>query len=546
MALYLQMNGVNDITVSNSIAYNKVVMDVLVNAPGDTTLRYLVDSLSRGSGGYMRYNGTWANNMSATGLVFGTRTTVTGQIATPYTGWIQFFKSGAGFSGNVYDIKLYNGTTLVGWYDMSTGNVQDQSGNGNHATLTGGTWLDDGVGGTPIIVNSVIANANADAIAPAISTVSSISTSIDVITATITADTLNPTISVSSQISSPFGSATADALNPSVSLSGSISIITVITDVTADASNPGISTDINLLSSTGTAIVDAFSPNVGSFTNISVNAVIVSATADVVSPSVDAIRNISLGVTIADTTAEALASIVGSSASVQITAVIASLTVDGIAPSISVSQGNRIDSVIAGVFADAISPTIQTDAIISVIITELIAAGMAPALNSKFIIGIIRLKGQRVLNVILKGKRELNVILKGRRIQNVVLKGSVGMTAKNQNFSMTAGDSFEPIFPCTDLKYNETTKQMEEVPLDLIGCTAKWGLRQKEYATTNLLMKTETAGITLSGDTVKIKLDPLDTATFAGTYFHECEITDQQGHPSTLFTGAVTINRSAV
>lgn len=41
--------------------------------------------------------------------------------------------------GNIYDIKIYNGATLVAHYDMSTGTVQDQSGNGNHATLTGGS-----------------------------------------------------------------------------------------------------------------------------------------------------------------------------------------------------------------------------------------------------------------------------------------------------------------------------------------------------------------------------------------------------------------------
>lgn len=57
--------------------------------------------------------------------------------------------TGAYIDGDIFDIKIYNGTTLVAWYDMTTGTVNDQSGNGRNATLTGGTWLDDGIGGTP-------------------------------------------------------------------------------------------------------------------------------------------------------------------------------------------------------------------------------------------------------------------------------------------------------------------------------------------------------------------------------------------------------------
>jgi hypothetical protein len=59
-----------------------------------------------------------------------------------------FWNGGVAYlEGEIYDLKLYNGTTLVAHYDMSTGTVQDQSGNGRHATLYGGTWLDDGTGG---------------------------------------------------------------------------------------------------------------------------------------------------------------------------------------------------------------------------------------------------------------------------------------------------------------------------------------------------------------------------------------------------------------
>lgn len=43
--------------------------------------------------------------------------------------------------GKLHKVTLRNGTTVKAIYDMSLGNVQDQSGNGNHATLIGGTWV---------------------------------------------------------------------------------------------------------------------------------------------------------------------------------------------------------------------------------------------------------------------------------------------------------------------------------------------------------------------------------------------------------------------
>lgn len=43
--------------------------------------------------------------------------------------------------GTIYDVKFYNGGVLVAHYDAKTGTVQDQSGNGNHATLVGGEFV---------------------------------------------------------------------------------------------------------------------------------------------------------------------------------------------------------------------------------------------------------------------------------------------------------------------------------------------------------------------------------------------------------------------
>ncbi|MGO4181209.1 hypothetical protein AB4Z17_08515 [Paenibacillus sp. TAF43_2] len=55
-----------------------------------------------------------------------------------------FTNSGSQFvKGIIYDIKVLKLEVLSGWYDLSTGTVNDQTGNGNHAQLIGGTWGND-------------------------------------------------------------------------------------------------------------------------------------------------------------------------------------------------------------------------------------------------------------------------------------------------------------------------------------------------------------------------------------------------------------------
>jgi hypothetical protein len=137
------------------------------------------------------------------------------------------------------------------------------------------------------------------------------------------------------------------------------------------------------------------------------------------------------------------------------------------------------------------------------------------------LIGTIRLVGKRVLNIPLQGKRELNV----------TLLGGIDVTAINQNFSMIAGDTKNLIIP---------------MPEDLTGCTVKWGLRQRAYSTENLINKSTNDGITVNGTEITIKLAPTDTQSLQGVLFHECEVTDQLGNVSTIFTGNATISRSGI
>jgi hypothetical protein len=369
MALYLQMDGVDDKLVAANMLYDEIVMDINTEYVSGTP--YYFSSRLVTNGSYSSSTGAEADFTSAgvTRTLNGTTTTtffprnqriVTGfKMTTAVTHGVYIFARDNNSSyrkGNIYDVKIYYQGVLKAHYDMTTGTVQDQSGNGNHATLTGGTWLDDGGGGTGATINAVTANSNADTIAPVVTT--------------------------QQQVSVP----------------------SVIADT----------------------IADALSPSVGSFTNISVSAVIVSATADAISPSVEAVLNIGIEATIADVTADARAPFVGSSESSQITAVIASLTADVIAPSVYTSQDSQIDSVIAELTADAMSPVIQTDAMITAIISDLHAAGIADTL--RVIIGDLA-QYNEVIRIVLNISRNQTSAISITRKQ----ASTLGITQRKQS-----------------------------------------------------------------------------------------------------------------
>lgn len=158
MALYLQMDGVDDYIKLPSMTLTKIVADVLVVRRTDKT-RFLWDFRTGIGFSYMQQltNGTDTkgtgsydvNGTANAAIPNGTRCTITHTFSSGTDdGNIFSDQNGANnLQGNIYSIKIYNGTTLQASYDMTTGTVQDQSGNGRHATLTGGTWLDDGTGG---------------------------------------------------------------------------------------------------------------------------------------------------------------------------------------------------------------------------------------------------------------------------------------------------------------------------------------------------------------------------------------------------------------
>lgn len=108
------------------------------------------------------------------------------------------------------------------------------------------------------------------------------------------------------------------------------------------------------------------------------------------------------------------------------------------------------------------------------------------------------------------------------------------MTLRNQNFTMYAGNNKTIVVTIT---------KEDGSAIDLTGYTSVWAIRQKESSTKNDAVITNVTG---QGNQLTITLVPEDTQNLAGTYFHECQITDMFGYVSTVFTGMVIIHRSVI
>jgi hypothetical protein len=105
-------------------------------------------------------------------------------------------------------------------------------------------------------------------------------------------------------------------------------------------------------------------------------------------------------------------------------------------------------------------------------------------------------------------------------------------------FEMYSGDSKTIEVAITDADGNAVM---------LTGATAIYTIREAITSTTALVTKaTGGSGITISGSTVTITLAAADTASLAGTYYHELEITDTGGNVSTAFQDVVTIKADII
>jgi hypothetical protein len=155
------MNGTSDYIKTPSLTFTDIEMDFwpeqsntvyqsYFDARSGISLSYM-DNNASGSDTYNApiwkefiVDGVTKTGLNATLIPRNIRTTVKFTLNNAGTDDVNIFSSYQNtgpMKGKIYSVKFYNAGALVASYDMTKGNVQDQSGNGKHATLVGGTWV---------------------------------------------------------------------------------------------------------------------------------------------------------------------------------------------------------------------------------------------------------------------------------------------------------------------------------------------------------------------------------------------------------------------
>jgi hypothetical protein len=485
MAYYLQMDGTSNYLKLPSLTLNRIVFDGVIRRRTDAnrvvwdfrtgiSFSYILQQTNGadaiGSGSVKVNGGSNVTNNTAF-IPNGTRCTIEHTFSTTAADDGNIFSNSSGqassvIDGDIYDIKIYNGATLVAHYDMTLGNVQDQSGNGRHATLTGGTWVSDGGSGTEYPVN----------LTDSISVTDTLSKRLNVIVAdTVTtseneSDTANKSLTDSIASTDSFSSTRGKGVNLSDSIAITDSIRKALTKLRVDS----------------VTLTDA------------------------------ATDRASIGKSFADTLtiSESVTTFKGKS----------------IVLSDNITVSDSINKAIGKIREDFVSSSDSLSRktnvslrLYDVIVTTETFSKTIP--NAPTLIGTVRLKGRQNLRVYLIGRRDLTVRL----------RGGIKVTAENQKFKMTAGDSKIIEVPIEDMA-------------DLTGITAKYAMKKSIYSADSDLFKDTTSGITVdvANKQLIITLSPTDTQNLSGDYLHEVEITDQSGNVSTIMTGTVTIRKSGV
>lgn len=165
MAKYLYFDGIDDKLTTPSLTFDKVEINFkFINAP--VGIGAIVEVYVRGRLGYnLTYyvNNFLGNGFTTDDIVVGERSYSEYNDNSGISALGEFTFFGENISnkseGELYNVKIYNKGSLIAHYDMSTGTVLDQSGNGRHATLIGGTWVgEDEPATNPPEVTHLIAN----------------------------------------------------------------------------------------------------------------------------------------------------------------------------------------------------------------------------------------------------------------------------------------------------------------------------------------------------------------------------------------------------
>lgn len=155
--MYLNMDGVDDEIIVSGFKFNKIEMSMQIMGPPTGFIYFHTGfSVQIANSVYLRYNPSSTLTGKINGVDFPYNSSLIPHLGVPIVFEMESINEidGNATSGNrlfggtpayVYYVKFYNGETLVAHYDMNEGNLNDQSGNGNHSTLIGGTWEGEAV-----------------------------------------------------------------------------------------------------------------------------------------------------------------------------------------------------------------------------------------------------------------------------------------------------------------------------------------------------------------------------------------------------------------
>jgi hypothetical protein len=114
------------------------------------------------------------------------------------------------------------------------------------------------------------------------------------------------------------------------------------------------------------------------------------------------------------------------------------------------------------------------------------------------------------------------------------------MTIEARNFTHYAGDT---------LTIRVTTKYADGSIVDLTGSNLEWVLAKSVSDSPDISKSTSSGGIVVSdaeAGRFEIKLDPVDTESLSGSYYHEAELTKSNGDTVTILVGNITVRPSAI
>lgn len=147
---YLQMDGVDDYLKMSNTNLDSIEIDCMI----ETTRSIILDARAGLVNGYLNsfaFGAGWtlvqmdgSTITSFPQVPLSQRVVITATAASSFTDDVNFFSNTSNATpqkGRIYKITCKLAGVVVAMYDMTLGNVQDQSGNGRHATLSGGTWV---------------------------------------------------------------------------------------------------------------------------------------------------------------------------------------------------------------------------------------------------------------------------------------------------------------------------------------------------------------------------------------------------------------------